>query len=133
MLAPVIRNLPRSHTRAVAEAMFHREQGAPPRDRLDWLCADFEDFVERAGPRAELLMRGALMVAMWVAPLSIGKRPPLSRLDVAERCRALEAVEHTKMGLAVLALKAILCTIYYEHPDALAEIDVDRKCKGDAA
>ena len=28
-------------------------------------------------------------------------------------------------GLVLLALKAILCTIYYEHPDAQREIGVD--------
>ena len=65
--------------RSVAEALFTRDEGPVPRDRLDWLCRDFEDFLEHAGPRSELVMRGGLFVANWVAPLSIKKRPPLSR------------------------------------------------------
>lgn len=117
-----------SHTRAVAEAIFLREAGLPPADRLDWLCDDFDDFLEQAGPRSELVLKGALFVATWIAPLAIRRRPPLSRLPARERCDALEAVEQTQVGLPILALKAVLCSIYYEHPDSLAEIDVDGGC-----
>lgn len=117
--------------RAVAEALFHRDVGPPPGDRLDWLCDDYEDFVEQAGPRTELILRGALFVATWVAPVTIGKRPPLLRLDIATRCRALETLENTRAGLPMLALKAILCTMFYEHPDSRAEIGLDTDCFGE--
>ncbi len=117
--------------RAVAEALFCRDGGPPPAARIDWLCDDFADFIERAGPRAELVLTGALMLATWLAPLSIGKRPPLSRLDVAQRCRALDTLEGTRAGVPLLALKAMLCTMYYEHPDARREIGVDAECRGD--
>jgi hypothetical protein len=112
--------------RAVAEAMFAGEDGPPPASRVEWLCRDFDDFVERAGPRSELIMTGALFAASWLAPLAIGRRPPLARLSLGDRCRALEQLEKTPAGLPLLALKAILCTIYYEHPDALREIGVVR-------
>lgn len=117
--------------RAVAEALFCRADGPPPAARLDWLCEDFDDFTERAGPRAELVLSGALMMATWVAPLSIGKRPPLSRLDVQDRCRALGTLERTRAGVPLLALKAMLCTMYYEHADARREIGIDADCRGD--
>lgn len=119
--------LTRQLARVVAEAMFHREQGPTPDDRLNWLTEDFVDFLEQAGPRAELIIGGALQLATWVAPLVIGKRPPLSRLSVAERIVALERLEKTPAGLPLLALKAVMCTIYFEHPDAQAEIGIDRK------
>lgn len=121
---------PYSAVRPVAEAMFASEDGPPPADRLDWLCADFEDFLEQAGPRPQLILGGALAVATWVAPLSIGRRPPLGRLSIADRCRALHRTEETKAGLPILAVKAMLSIMYYEHPDAQADIGVDTDCMG---
>jgi hypothetical protein len=114
--------------RAVAEALFAREEGAPPAERLAWLCEDFDDFVEQAGARPKAMLTAAVFVATWLAPLSIGQRPPLARLSIADRCRALEKTEATKVGLAILGVKAILSIIYYEHPDAQAEIGVDTSC-----
>jgi hypothetical protein len=119
-----------SSLRAIAEAMFAGESGPPPHDRLDWLCADFEDFLEQAGPRPKLILGGAVFLATWVAPLSIGRRPPLGRLDIADRCRALHKTEATKAGLPILAVKAMLSIMYYEHPDAQADIGVDTICMG---
>jgi len=123
----------RRHVRALAEAMFATDSGAPPPNRIEWVCADFEDFVEQAGPRSELIFDGALFVATWLAPPTIGRRPPLARLSLDERSRALETIEGTPAGLPILALKAILCTIYYEHRDARAEIGVDGECMGEAS
>jgi hypothetical protein len=118
----------RRHVRALAEAIFATETGAPPRDRIDWLCDDFDDFVEQAGPRSELIFDAALTVATWLAPPAIGALPPLARLSLDDRARALEAIEKTPAGIPILALKAILCTIYFEDPDALAEIGVEPGC-----
>lgn len=120
----------RQLARVVAEAMFLRDEGPVPPDRLDWLSDDFVDFLEQAGPRSELIIGGALSIATWMAPLVIGRRPPLSRLGVEDRCRALETLEKTPAGLPLLALKAILCTIYYEHEDARREIGIDAACGG---
>ncbi|MCA9620023.1 MAG: hypothetical protein KC731_13450 [Myxococcales bacterium] len=112
--------------RAFAEALFSTPDGPPPAERIAWLCEDFHDFVEQAGPRSELIFKGALFVATWLAPPTIGRRPPLANLSLADRSRALETMEQTPAGLPLLALKAILCTIYYEDPGARAEIGVDR-------
>lgn len=123
----------RRHLRALAEAMFATPTGPPPRNRIEWLCADFEDFVEQAGPRSELIFDGALFVATWLAPAAIRSRPPLARLSLAERARALHTIEGTPAGLPILALKAILCTIYYEHEDAKREIGIEPGCMGGAS
>jgi hypothetical protein len=105
--------------RAFAEALFSDESGAPPGERIDWLLRELDDFVSHAGARTELILRGGLMTASWPRPPLIAKAPPLARLSVADRCRALEKLEHTPAGLPLLALKAMLCIIYYEHPDVL--------------
>jgi len=117
--------------RSVAEAFFSREDGPPPADRLDWLCADFDDFISQAGVRAQTIINAALMAVTWVAPLTIKRAPPFGRLSLEQRCHALEKMEETDLGLAVLALKALLSIIYYEHPDSMAEIGVDKSCMGE--
>jgi hypothetical protein len=116
--------------RSVAEALFCREDGPPPADRLDWLCNDFDDFISQAGVRAQTIINAALMAVTWLAPLTIKQAPPLGRLGVAHRCRALGARGETELGRAVRALKALLSIIYYEHPDSMAEIGVDTSCLG---
>ena len=118
-------------TRALAEAMFSDESGAPPPERIDWLCEDFEDFVEQAGMRAGVILRSALWLATWAAPLGMGKRPPLRRLSLPDRVEALVKLEESPAGLPLLALKAVVCMIYFEHPDAQASIGVDMDCLSD--
>lgn len=110
--------------RVFAEALFATEAGPPPSARLDWLMTELDDFLEHGGPRVELLVRGGLALATWTAPALVGRLPPLSRLGAEDRRRALERLEHTPAGLPLLAVKATLCIIYYEHPDTLRETGV---------
>jgi hypothetical protein len=112
--------------RAFAEALFAGPSGPPPDERLRWLVDDLSDFLAQSGPRSWAVIAGGLEVATWLAPPLVGKLPPLARLSVEDRCRALERLEHTPAGLPLLAVKAILCILYYEHPDVLAEIGVTK-------
>ncbi|MEM9694202.1 MAG: hypothetical protein AAGA56_16755 [Myxococcota bacterium] len=112
---------------AVAEALFDNRDEPPPAARLAWASADLEAFVRAAGPRSSLLLGGALRLCTWVAPAMVGRLGPLGRLPVSLRIEALERLEATPLGLPVLALKAIFCTVYYEHPDAEAEIEFARR------
>ncbi len=119
MGAPMLRD-----ARVFAEALFAGPQGPPPSERLDWLMAELEDFTAQAGAQARLLLRGGLMAASWLAPPLVGKVPPLARLSISDRCHALEKLERTPAGLPLLAVKAMLCILYYEHPDVLRETGV---------
>jgi hypothetical protein len=110
--------------RKVAEALFCGPGGPPPAERLDWLIDDIHDFVTQSGPRVMAIFTGGVLAATWLAPPLIGKVPPLSRLSIAERCEALEAMEHTPLGLPLLAVKAMLSILYYEHPDSLRDMGV---------
>lgn len=112
--------------RAFAEALFSTEQGPPPAARLDWLMEDLADFVEQAGLRTAFILKSGLRIANWVAPPLIGKAPPLVKLSVEDRCKALDRLERSPAGLPLLAAKAILCICYYEHPDVLREAGVMR-------
>jgi hypothetical protein len=110
--------------RAFAEAMFASEEGPPPESRLDWAMRELDDFLDHGGPRVELIFRGGLALGTWAAPPLLAKAPPLARLDVRERQIALDKLEHTPAGLPMLAVKAMLCIIWYEHPETLREIGV---------
>jgi hypothetical protein len=119
-----------AEARVFAEALFASERGAPPSARLDWLVDELRDFVEHGGPRTELILRGGLALSTWTAPLLVGRAPPLSRLDVETRCRALDRLEHSPIGLPLLAVKAMLCILWYEHPDSMREIGIEPDASG---
>lgn len=103
--------------------------GPAPAARLDWVTSEVVDIVRHAGARARLLFQICLWLVSFLAPLCIGKLRTLGGLDVATRIRALERLERTPRGAAlVLALKALLCTVWYEHPDAAREVGAYEPC-----
>jgi hypothetical protein len=113
---------------ALAEALFSTEAGAPPRERLKWLSRELDDFMARAGARSRLVLRASVLCIAVVAPLLIRKLGPLRSLPLAQRTEALERMESGTFALPLLAVKAILCILYYEHPDAAREIGFDGRC-----
>lgn len=108
--------------RAFAEALFSTEAGAPPAERLDWLMGEMEEYLERAGPRARVIFGLALFVVAWLSPLFIWRLPTLRALDVPERVEALTRMEESFAAAPVLAVKAFLCVVYYEHPEVQREV-----------
>jgi hypothetical protein len=110
------------HLRAFAEALFSDESGAPPPERMDWLIAQMEDYLVRAGSRAQLIFTISVMVVAWLAPLFVWRFPTISSLDLETRVKALTKLEESFAGAPVLAVKAFLCVVYYEHPDVQREV-----------
>jgi hypothetical protein len=122
---PIVRARTLRRLRVVAEAVFSTEHGAPPAARLDWLLAELEDFLARAGSRTRGVLGLAVFAVTVLAPLFAGHLPPLGRLPLRERARALTLLERSRFGAPVLAVKALLCVLYYEHPDAAREVGFD--------
>ncbi len=114
--------------RAVAEALFAHEGGPPPAERLDWLERDLADFFGHVTLRARLLFRACVATLTWIAPLLVARLPPFSRLPLEARIEALHRIERTPLSLAFLGAKAILCIVYFEHPEAAREIGWDQRC-----
>lgn len=114
---------------AIAEATFSTAEGPPPRARLEWLERELEDFLARAGTQTRLVLGLAALALAVVAPLLLLRFVPLRKLAVKERIRALARMEDT-FGAPVLAVKALLCVLYYEHPDVQAEVGFDGQCLG---
>lgn len=108
--------------RAVAEAIFSGPSGPPPAERIDWLCRDFDDLMRKAGPNARTVIRVFSQVISALAPAMIGRPPGLWRLSLPDRVRALRKLEASFASGALLAVRALICILYYEHPDAAREV-----------
>jgi hypothetical protein len=116
--------------RALAEALFADENGPPPRERLDYLESDLGDFFGHISARGRLIYTLALLALGWLGPLLIGRFAHFTRLGLDERTHVLERVERSPLSLALLAAKAMMCVVYFEHPDAAKEIGWDQECAG---
>jgi hypothetical protein len=103
--------------------VFARNGHAPPEDRLSWLDGELEDFLARAGTRSRVMLTFSLWLVAVAAPLAFRRWARLEALPVADRVAALAALERA-LPEPLLAVKALLCLIYYEHPDAAREVGV---------
>jgi hypothetical protein len=108
--------------RAVAESLFSTPDRRAPDARLDWAASELEDIAFHAGSRGLSTMRLVAFVLSLVAPLFVMRLGSLSALPLPLRTIALERMEASFAAPLVLALKAVLCTVWYEHPDAAAEV-----------
>ena len=113
---------------AIASAVFATDAAAVSPERLSYLEREFEDFLARSGPRARLMLSSMIWLVVLVAPLLIGKLGPLGALSPGDRMRALDRLERG-FGEPLVAVKAILCLLYYEHPDAAREVGFDGECR----
>ncbi len=112
----------------MAEALFTTEDGPPPADRLDWLVDDLDDMMALTGARGKRVFGLCLFAVSVVAPLLVFRFLPYRFLSSATRMRALERMERSPFGLAVFGAKALLCIVYYEHPDSARMIGYDGTC-----
>lgn len=129
--APIVSPRLVIRARIIAEALFATGEGPPPAARLDWLAAETEDFLARSGWRTRLVVGLALFAVWMLAPLLVFRFTSLRRMSVPERAHALQRLEDT-FGAPVLAVKAMLCVLYYEHPDAARGVGFDSSCLLDA-
>ncbi|MCA9648101.1 MAG: hypothetical protein H6718_13105 [Polyangiaceae bacterium] len=113
---------------AVAECLFASTSGPPPKARLAWLGRELDDFLERIGADA----RGSYLLGLFalsvLGPLLSFSLTPLRSMAIERRAQALSKVESSFASGLLLAVKAMLCIIYYEHPDAAAGIGFDGRC-----
>lgn len=124
--------------RGVAEALFAYEvheayeaygEGAE-KARFDWLEEDFTAFYGHSQGRARLVLSVALLALAWIAPLFVFRFGPLWRLPVALRTEALERIESSPLAPTALAAKAILCILWFEHPETMRETSTEPTCLG---
>jgi hypothetical protein len=109
---------------AISEALFSEDSGPMPKARLDWLVAEYSDFLSRAPSSKRLLFAIASGVVSFIAPLLIAKFSSFASLSFSDRVRALRRLETRPVGKILIPLRAILCLIYYEHPDAARDLGI---------
>ncbi|MGM0576240.1 MAG: hypothetical protein ACQEXJ_10970 [Myxococcota bacterium] len=117
----------------LGQVFYERDEGPPPPERLRWLVWQVDDFMARVGGQTRLVFRLSLFLVTWIAPLLVFRPPTLHRLPKRLRYRALERYERSPLAPTLLAVKAALSILYYEHPDAAREIGVDGRAREDAS
>lgn len=110
---------------AVAEVMFATDAGAPPAGRLRWLCHDTAHFLDSIRGRGAFVFRFALLLVSVLAPLMVLRPLPLRALSFERRRLALARYERSPLGLTLFVLKAILCIVWFEHPDSARQVGFD--------
>ena len=112
---------------AIAEAVFSRNGRPPAAERLSWIEREMEDFLARAGFRSRLMFSSMVWHTTVLAPLLSGRFALLYTLPLPERVQAVARLER-RFSEPLLAVKALLCLVYYEHPDAALEVGFDGQC-----
>lgn len=75
-----------------------QEAGPPLPGALETDVEGFlRSFLPTAPPLVRLGFRMGCLAGVWVAPLLIRRRPPITRLAPADRERALEALSRTRL------------------------------------
>jgi hypothetical protein len=114
--------------RGIAEALFS-SGGAPARpERVQWLMTELDLTLLQGGWRVGGGYRLMISTVSWLAPLMVLRPRPLWRLGVSERVHALRRLERSPLASVFLAVKALLCLIYYEHPEAIRETGYELAC-----
>lgn len=128
----LIRRLTVRQARVIAEALFATAAGPPPVSRMVWLAAELDDFLQRIGPDSRNTFRAFLLAVVMLGPVLMRRATPLGAMPIPERIEALERIDKSWAAGALLAVKAALCVLYYEHPDAAAEAGYDGSCLTEA-
>ncbi len=126
--APIAARVTVRRAIAIAEAVFARDGALPPVERLEWLALELEDFLARAGARSRFFLSLMIGLVSFLSPVFIGRGPGVMRLALCDRIRALTTLER-RFGEPLIAVKALLCLLYYEHPDAARGVGFDGKCR----
>lgn len=117
-----------ARARAVAEALFATAEGAPPPKRLDWVERELRSFLGHAGAQARFVFGASVYAVTLLGPLVAGKLGGFAALGLADRMRVLEKVEKSFLSTPLLGVKAILCIVYFEHPEAARHIGATGEC-----
>ena len=124
----LVRKLTMRQARVIAEALFATADGPPPASRMEWLGAELDDFLQHIGPDSRNTFRAFLLAVAMLAPVLMRRLGPLGAMSISERIEALERIDKSWASGALLAVKASLCVLYYEHPEVAEEIGFDGRC-----
>lgn len=107
---------------AICETLFAADRQPPAANRTRWVCDELVDFVSHAGVRSRWMMRLLVFYVGTVGAVLALRPPPFRLLNLADRVRGLQRLESSPLALPLFGLKALLCLVYYEHPEHVRAI-----------
>jgi hypothetical protein len=117
--------------RCTTEALFSDAERTVPTDRLDWVDIEINDYLAATSGVTRTVVWFVLSILQFAPPLTGVRLARFTNCSVADRQRCLHRLERSPFFFSTLVAvltKALLCTIYFEHPDALAETGFDGSC-----
>ncbi|MBI4817836.1 MAG: hypothetical protein HY791_16365 [Deltaproteobacteria bacterium] len=109
----------------LAEALFDRGAGIPA-DRIEWTLHEVDELSIASGFKTRALFLVTLFLVEHLSFL-FGELAKLSDLDLRSRVRYLARLDASPLAALVALPKALLCLVYFEHPEALRETGYDGK------
>ena len=110
--------------RALAEAMFAHDR-EPEASRLDGFVDEVDSYVSHASRTLRFGLLVMLQVIRFAPLLLLWRFATFESLACPDRVHVLERMERSRfvpLTLVLVAFKAILCLVYFEHPDELADV-----------
>lgn len=117
---------------AVAAAMFDAPDDEATAIRLAWVSDELRTLMADVDAMTRLVFRVSLVLLSRIGPWLVLRPWSFRRCDRAQQLRILERYERSPLGLTLLAVKAMLCIIWFEHPQAAADARFDAGCIGEA-
>lgn len=114
----------------VGSVLLADASGPPPENQMRWACHELDAMLTEIGGRGKFIFRASLFAVSLLAPLMIFRFPPIRRLSFETTTHALERFEKSPFGMMLFAVQTLLCIVYFEHPNAAAEIGFDGQCLG---
>jgi len=110
--------------RALAEAMFSHDDG-PPSPRLDGIASELDDYVSRASATLRFGLLVMLELVRFAPLFLLWRFATFESLALGDRVRILERMEQSRivpLMVAFAAYKAILCLLFFEHPEEQRDV-----------
>ncbi|MFO0630065.1 MAG: hypothetical protein U0325_31180 [Polyangiales bacterium] len=83
--------------------------------------------MRRAGA-GRLSLRLCLLAVAWMAPLLMRRLGGFASMPRDARREGVERMEASPLGVPFFGAKAILCVVWYEHPDNARHAGYDGQC-----
>jgi hypothetical protein len=118
--------------RRAAEAIFASRNQAVPQERLDWLEIEINDYLAATSGMTRSVVWFFLNLIQIAPPFTGVRIARFTSCTIEQRQRCMHRLESSPFFFSTVVAvltKALLCTIYFEHPDALLETGYDGKCK----
>lgn len=128
----VLNERSRKIMKLAAMALFDDGSSPPSPEQLSWFIREFDDTLAASGGPSALILRlvpWILEISPW---LTLSDLRLFTQLAHDQRLQCLQRLEDSPvapLSLVFFLAKTLMCTIYFEHPDALVKTGFDGNAK----